>query len=212
MKLKTLLLTAALAGCGFSAASNAAFIPVGPQTSVSTATVAGWGWSVCYTAGYDKSGDSVAHILKGCPGSHLMLAAKLTNGNTYDVLAAADFADVTFDTGNSNTPHIANGTEWYFSDNWSWGFAGLGDTLNRISCDTYDAWTLGVPEGDRLCWHTNAGVMNGGWRSGVNTSIWGSDWSKVILTDALVPEPMTIALFGAGLAGVARLRRRKQTA
>ena len=85
------------------------------------------------------------------------------------MLAAAPRADVLFDTGQSNTPHDANGSGWYFNDNYSWGFAKQGDPIGRDSCDV-EASADGDPTGPnpdlRLCWHTDNGFLAGGYRAG----------------------------------------------
>ena len=63
--------------------------------------------------------------------------------------------------------HNANGVGWYFNNSWSWGYAPVGQMVNRNSCDV----NAGV---DRLCWHTSAGNINGGYRCGSNTGLNGS--------------------------------------
>ena len=35
-----------------------------------------------------------------------------------------------FNTGNGNTPHNANGVGWYYSPNFSWGYAAQGLALS----------------------------------------------------------------------------------
>jgi hypothetical protein len=96
-----------------------------------------------------------------------MLACRETGSPTIQLLAQAPRADVLFDTGTSNTPHDANGTGWYFSNSYSWGFAALGDTLSRTPCD---AATSGNNNA-RLCWHTSAANMDYGYRCGANTDL-----------------------------------------
>ena len=68
--------------------------------------------------------------------------------------------DVFTDTGNSNTPHNANGVGWYFNNNDSWGFAAQGDTIQRNKCDM-----AATNPDQRLCWETFAN-NTGGYRCG----------------------------------------------
>ena len=213
-KVKIYLLAAVATAAFTSSASAATYIPVGPQTNVEVATVTGGGWSECYSSTYGSTGQSVASILKGCNnGDSLMLAAREIGSDTFLVLAQALRADVLFDTGRSNVTHNANGTEWYFSDNYSWGFAPGGETVTRNSCDTTNRGS-----GDRLCWHTRAGNINGGWRAGSNTGLNSSDaFERVIYTAnasiGAVPEPATWAfmIFGFGaIGGAMRSDRHRQ--
>jgi hypothetical protein len=103
-----------------------------------------------------------------CDGNKLMLACSPKAGKTITLAAWADRADVTFDTGQGNVTHRANGVEWYYNTSFSIGFAIEGDAVSRNSCDTNQTH----PE-DRLCWHTSAGNINGGWRCGQATGLNG---------------------------------------
>ena len=104
-------------------ANAQSFLPVGPQTNVPVDTVTGGGWTECYRDTYDNFMDAET-VLSQCPGDLLMLSCRPTGSNTLTMLAQGARSDVTFDTGNSNDLHIANGVGWYFNNTSlrSWGF------------------------------------------------------------------------------------------
>ncbi|MBY0236581.1 MAG: PEP-CTERM sorting domain-containing protein [Burkholderiaceae bacterium] len=193
-----------------ASAAQASIVPFGVQNDVAAATVTNtWGFTQCFSATYGTLGLTTAGMLSGCQGDYLMVAARRTGSSVYEVLAAANYADVTYDTGTSNTTHVANGVGWYFNNNYSWGFAGATDVVSRNSCDT-----AGGAERDRLCWHTHIGY-SGGYRAGSFNGLNGDNgWEKVLLVgkaapSSNVPEPASLALVGAALMGLALARKRK---
>ena len=144
----------------------------GVQNDVPIATL--FGWTQCYIDDYGNSGTPLATILAQCDKANLLIGCRQTGAPTLALAAHAPRTDVTFDTDTSNTPHDANGVGWYYDDDYSWGFAGLGDVLERNSCDT-----AGTNPEKRMCWHTYGGNIDGGWRCGVETSVYGG-YERVI--------------------------------
>jgi hypothetical protein len=165
--LRLALVLAAVAPVAAASADPPAYYPSGPQANVAKSALTGWQqcWSGPFTATTPLAG-----VLSQCSGNYLMLAAGDNGANTLLLLAAAPRNDVLFNTAHTNTPHDANGSGWYFANDWSWGFAPQGDAIHRIQCDD-NAGPL------RMCWHTNtlpppddvlfpAGGLNPGYRIG----------------------------------------------
>jgi hypothetical protein len=181
-----------------------------------TSTVTGGGWTRCFAGAYSDFSPSVSSVLSGCTGSRLMLAARAT-GDEFNILllAQAARADVLFEEGSDfSGSHNANGSEWYFSDDYSWGFAKGGDPVFRSSCDIGEFFGNTDNLDLRLCWHTGGGNMNGGFRIGATIFLNNSpDFEKVIYSFNGVPEASTwtMLIAGFGLVG-ASMRRRKAVA
>ncbi|MCA9717851.1 MAG: DUF4215 domain-containing protein, partial [Myxococcales bacterium] len=161
-------------GCEPDCTVTPTYSAVGPQMNVPADEL--FGWEICWLSPYTNSGTSINSIINSnCTKANLMLACREVDSDIYTLLAHAPRSDVTFNTGQENTPHTANGVGWYFSDSYSWGFAKQGDAILRNTCDTLD------PNGDqRLCWHTSGGSSNPGYRCGANKGI-GAGWERVIL-------------------------------
>jgi hypothetical protein len=148
-----------------AAPAQALYYPSGPQTFVPKTQLEGW--QLCFSDLYGDT-DSLDPLLASCNKDLLLLAGGPTASSTLTVLAAAPRSDVIFETGQSNTPHNANGTGWYFTHGWSWGFAKEGDPINRDECDVAADQDPGPNPDLRLCWHTFGpdGGLSGGYRAG----------------------------------------------
>lgn len=152
--------------CVSGACTLVPYSPVGPQENVDPALLVGW--TPCLTETFD-SGTSIASVLAACSGTDLMLACRAVGATNLQVLAWAPKAMVTTDTGASNNGvvTVANGTAWYFSNSWSWGFAAAGDVVAKQSCDTEAG-------AKRLCWHTSGTSLSAGYRCGDATAVSGT--------------------------------------
>jgi hypothetical protein len=173
-----------------SASNHARYYPSGPQLDVPLDQVLAAGWEICYDGSYSDSEielygpDGLLEDL--CTGEYLMLGGALgvttfSDGLVLDVLATAHRDDVLAYVGDSpNLTHIANGTGWYFSDSWSWGFVAEGDEPNRNSCDVGRVFAPTT-----LCWHTEEGLLFEGYLlagvEGVGNIHTGNDGYRVVL-------------------------------
>ena len=189
---------AATVGLLLSFASSAfaappAYYPSGPQTAVPKSSLAGW--TACWSSTYGSQNVDIATVLAGCEGDYLMLAGGVTGASTWDVLAAAPRADVLHDTNNGwadqTTTHTANGSDWYFNSDWTWGFLKAGDPVQLFECDT----NFDVNPELRLCWHTGVGgafpdnTINEGYRAG-NAITYDAGYERAIyVSDPAAPPP-----------------------
>jgi hypothetical protein len=190
MNTRKSLLALSLLACSFLANdAMAQYAPVGVQTDVPEATVTGGGWTPCYSSSYTDA-TSLAVIQASCDESNLMMACRPSGDPNFTVLAQASRADVFFDTGDGSTPHDANGVGWYYSDNFSWGFAAQGEPIFRTTCDTGSS----LPE-QRMCIHTSGGTTQTGWRCGAYTGLSGPAWERVVLEADLSPSAPTSGVF-----------------
>jgi hypothetical protein len=135
------------------------------------------GWTVCHTEYYAYGAITVSSVLGACSGSKLLLACRPTGETRLTLAAMANRADVLYDCGNkADCTHEANGVGWYFSDSYSWGFVPAGSSVNRDACDD----TVNHDKDLRMCWHTEAGEMTGGYRCGNNKLNADTGYEKVI--------------------------------
>jgi hypothetical protein len=176
----------------------AAYYPSGPQAFVNQSRLDGW--QLCFSDLYGNDTNSLNSILTQCDGDPLMLAGGPTGDPTLTVLAAAPRADVLFDTGESDDPHNANGSGWYFNSNWSWGFAKQGDPIIRDSCDVAADADPGPNPELRLCWHTEGGFLAGGYRAGATTELNSSAaYTRYIFEPAPLSNSFTLGVRGKKL-------------
>ncbi len=144
------------------------------------------GWSLCHADSFGAS-TFIGDILAACGSGQLMLACRLSGSDILQVAAHAPAADVTFDTGFENTPHVANGVGWYFNNEASWGFAPEGAPIERNSCDTVSSDIGSQQFGDghqRLCFHTGGGALQPGWRCGNDTFL-GDGFERLVFSAPL---------------------------
>ena len=94
--------------------------------------------------------------------------------NTIQLLAWAPRSCAFANTGFNNRVNVTSceGTNWYFNENKSWGFAKEGDVVYKADCDTLALTGNNL----RLCWHT----PGTGFRCGSDSAISTHDYERVI--------------------------------
>ena len=98
-----------------------------------------YGWSICYNDTYNivLNASLLNTILTNCNKSKILMGCRLVNTTSLILSAMGNREDVLFDCGHvTNCTRVANGVAWYYSSDYSWGFAPAGSAVNRISCDT----------------------------------------------------------------------------
>ncbi len=150
----------------------------GVQTDLDEALLDGW--TICYQGPYNDAYTSIATVQEDCAGANILMACRPLGATTLSVAAQAPYEDVFTETlPDSSSVHNANGVDWYFNDNWSWGFAHQADGVNKNTCDI----NIGSYPEERICWHTREGSFDGGYRCGSSTSLNSSaDWERLVYT------------------------------
>ncbi|MCA9526389.1 MAG: hypothetical protein KC549_08855, partial [Myxococcales bacterium] len=122
----------------------------------------GAAWRVCHTSTFGANVPGLTALLaNACAGNRLMVGCRPVGAANWTLLAQGARAAVLADTGNGNATVRDNGVEWYYSNQWSMGFANQGDAVSRNSCDTQ-----GGNGNLRMCWHTGGDALNSGYRCG----------------------------------------------
>ncbi len=143
------------------------------------------GWEQCYSAPYDRDNrDSVVAILGECRGDWLMMACRRIGEDNLVLAAMGSRDDVTRDVGDdAAASHDANGVQWYYSAERSWGFAPVGVLINRSSCDF---GRNAERRDERMCWHMDGGRIQSGYRCGDNDLNGDAGWEKLLFQVDLV--------------------------
>ena len=132
------------------------------------------GFERCYHGLYNDN-PAIADILAACEGELLMTGCRAVGAHNLQLAAVGERAFVLADQGREPDPvNVHNGVNWYFSDEFSWGFGPQGEPLNRNSCDVGQTF-----QELRMCWHTSNGSLNGGYRCGRQTTF-APDYERMV--------------------------------
>ncbi|MFN3201073.1 MAG: scavenger receptor cysteine-rich domain-containing protein [Bradymonadia bacterium] len=158
--------------------ADRAVLTPGVQQNLTEAATTAMGWEVCYSSLFNSNGDDLAQIQADCDADQLMMACRPVGADTFTLAAEGLFEEVFLDVGNgADATNEHNGVAWYYSPEFSWGFAPGGAPVRRSSCD--------VERNDqpelRMCIHTGNGTVRSGYRCGDNSLNGDAGWERVIL-------------------------------
>jgi uncharacterized protein YjbI with pentapeptide repeats len=132
------------------------------------------GWQVCHQGLYSSIIPAGDELMKSCKAKFVMLACRKTGADVIEVAAYGKYENVFKDVGNGNDGTIDNGVQFYYSNDYSLGFAPVGANLQRSSCDVDRTQAE-----QRLCYHTHNYV--GGYSCGSEASLNSSqDYERLI--------------------------------
>jgi len=209
-KMKVKMLKAAVAGLILSVSgfASAGLIPFGIQTDIDTSTLTNNGWSLNFQSSWSSQAAHDYQMFAGIALDEYVFIGALDTGTSNIALGAAVlYSDLLNYTLGNNTNNY-NGASWYFRNDYSMGFAAIGETVSLGSADTsFDSGAL-----SKLSWHMHdnytAGYRVGNVRSNSTTA-----FQKVVFRASAeeVPEPSTLAIFALGMIGLASRRFKKQS-
>ncbi|MCA9540951.1 MAG: hypothetical protein KC620_18755, partial [Myxococcales bacterium] len=170
-----------LVGCG-----DAMALAPGVRQHVTEAGLRARGFSTCFAGDFTDEGADLDALLATCDGAQLALACRPFGAPDFTLVAEGERDPVLTDVGyDAHRTTVHNGVGWYFSTDWSWGFAPAGLPVNRDACDFGD-----LPEPERrLCWHTYIDTLSNGYRCGDIFLNFDPGYERLVLHRDVPPDP-----------------------
>ena len=202
--MKNNILKVAMIGLALSVSSivNAGVIPYGIQTDMNTSELTNNGWDLNFQSGWGDQGAFDHVIFDGIGLDDYVFIGAVNTGTSNIALGAAIMYSDLLNYTSGNETNEFNGASWYHREDYSLGFAAIGETINLNSADTNgDSGEI-----SKLSWHMH-GHHTAGYRVGNYTSNSNGAFEKVVFTtSAKVPEPSTMAVFALAMFGFAARR------
>lgn len=206
MNWKMLKVTLAGLILSVSVFANAGLIPFGIQTDIDTSVLTDNGWDLNFQSAWGSQDAHDYDMFAGIALDDYVFIGAVYAGTSNIAVGAAilysDLLEYTF----GNSTNVSNGAAWYFREDYSMGFADIGESISLSSADTYsDSGDL-----SKLSWHMQNNYT-AGYRVGNYTSNNSGVYEKVVFTTSAieVPEPSTLAIFALGIMGLASRRFKK---
>jgi hypothetical protein len=187
--------------------ANAGLIPFGIQTDIDTSVLTNNGWSLNFQSGWSSQNAHDYEMFAGIAlDEYVFIGALETGTNNIALGAAILYSDLLNYTFNNNT-NSYNGAAWYFREDYSMGFAAIGETISLRSADTFaDTGSI-----SKLSWHMHDNYT-AGYRVGNDISNSDGKYQKIVYRTSAtdVPEPSTLAIFALAIIGLASRKSKKQ--
>ncbi|MFN3202856.1 MAG: MopE-related protein, partial [Bradymonadia bacterium] len=159
----------------------------GVQNDLVVAEVVAGGFDLCWNEPYEEAQTGIfganevtqlPGVLQRCEGEVLMMACRRLDAETLSVAAMGErdeILEVTpFATRVPNNIH--NGVNWYFNNDFYWGFAPAGARIDAFSCDR----VFDEQSGQRICWYTSNDTVRPGYRCGDEVVNASGLWERMI--------------------------------
>jgi hypothetical protein len=159
--------------------SYADYYPSGIQQDVPEQTLIDNGWTLFYEATYSTANSSTGSEFRPS-GSFVIVTGKSVGSNMLNTVAAAPTIDVFTETV-VDAPQLINGTYWYYTPDWSFGYSPTNVVLQASAditgCDGEEENANAcASDPSRLSWHLSG---EGGFRLGnagwINSDVAGGN-------------------------------------
>ena len=176
----------------------------GVKTNFSLTEFLNQGWKPCFNLTYDDYlPDFNGTLEANCNGEYLLVGCYLPSDTTTMVVGAMGLKyEVLTQTPRPLSPpdyryrsfNIHNNVSWYFTDDYSFGFAPEDAYIYQTSCDEYALGSVYArfPQSYRMCWYIGSSMLlRPGWSCGQFAKLEYEILANRIVLYANSPSPTT---------------------